>query len=97
VRLDVHVLGPEQLLGAFDGQRLGDVHELAAAVVPPARVAFGVLVRHHAAGRFHDREADEVLGRDQLETFFLAAGFVLDGRGNGGIDGGQLIHSAWDG
>ena len=33
VRLDVGVLGAEELLGALDGQRLDHVDELAAAVV----------------------------------------------------------------
>ena len=44
VRLHVGVLGAEQLLRARDGERLGDVDELAAAVVALARVSFGVLV-----------------------------------------------------
>ena len=37
VRLDVGVLGAEQLLGAVDRQLLGDVDLLAAAVVAAAR------------------------------------------------------------
>ena len=34
VRLDVRMVGPEQLLGAVDRQLLDLVDELAAAVVP---------------------------------------------------------------
>ena len=89
VRLHVDVLGAEQLLRAIDRQRFGDVHELAAAVVPLARIALGVLVRHHGAGGLEHGEADEVLGRDELEAFFLAADFVADGGGDLGIDGGE--------
>ena len=58
VGLHVGVLGAEQLLHAVDGQLLGDVDELAAAVVALARVALGVLVgelgalrRHHGRAR----------------------------------------------
>ena len=52
VRLHVGVLGAEQLLRARDRERLGDVDELAAAVVALARIALGVLVGQHRAGRF---------------------------------------------
>ena len=44
-------LALEQLLGALDGQLLGLVDVLAAAVVAVAGIAFGVLVGEHAAGR----------------------------------------------
>ena len=51
VRLDVGVLGAEQLLGAVDRELLGDVDLLAAAVVAAAGVALGVLVGEHRARR----------------------------------------------
>ena len=82
MRLHVDVLGAEQLLRALDRQRLGDVDELTAAVVALARIAFGVLVRHHRAGGFQHREADEILRRDELEALFLAADLVPDGGGD---------------
>ncbi len=44
VGLHVGVLGAEEALGAFDGQPLGDVDDLAAAVVTGGRVTLGVLV-----------------------------------------------------
>ena len=47
VGLHVGVLGPEQLLGAVDGQLLHDVHVLAAAVVAVTGVALGVFVGEH--------------------------------------------------
>jgi len=53
VRLHVHVVGPEELLGPLDGQRLGHIHELAAPVVALARVSFGILV---GQGRSHRLE-----------------------------------------
>ena len=79
VRLHVDVLGAEQRLGARDRQRLDDVHELAAAVIALARIAFGVLVRQHRAGGFEHGAADEVLRRDQLEAVGLPPRFVGDG------------------
>ena len=85
VRLHVDVVGAEQRLGAGDRQRLGDVDELAAAVVTLAGVALGVLVRHHRTGRFEHGGADEVFRGDQLQAFGLACRFVGDGRGNLGV------------
>ncbi len=49
VGLHVGVLGAEEGPGALDGQPLGDVHDLAAAVVPGARIALGVLVGQRGA------------------------------------------------
>ena len=76
VRLHVGVFGAEERLGALDGQRLDHVDVLAAAVVALARIAFGVLVGEHRAGRFEHRRADEVLGGDQLEAGLLPLFFV---------------------
>ena len=89
VRLHVGVFGAEQLLGSRDCERLGDVNELAAAVVAATRVAFGVLVRHHRSGGFENRPAHEVLRGDELEPVGLTMGFVLDGGGNLGIGLGE--------
>src|SRR5690606_4858489 len=89
VRLDVGVIGAEQLLGAVDGQLLDDVDVLAAAVITLARVAFGVLVGQHAALGFHHRRAGVVLGGDQLDVLFLALGFLLHGGKEFGIVAGN--------
>ena len=78
VRLDVGVLGPEQLLGAVDRELLGDVDLLAAAVVALARVALGVLVGQHRAGRLEHRLGDEVLGGDHLERVLLALELAVE-------------------
>ncbi len=82
VRLHVGVVGAEQRLGARNGQRLGDVHELAAAVVALAGVALGVLVGQHRARRLENRAAHEVLRRDQLEPFVLPLLLVANGLRN---------------
>ena len=89
VRLHVHVLGAEDLFGARDGERLGNVDELAPAVVPFARVTFRVLVGQHRAGRFEHSLADEVLGGDQLEPAVLSMHFLRDRPRDLGIRIGQ--------
>ncbi len=47
VWLDVGVVRAEKLLGAFDGQPLGLVHDFAAAVIALAGQPLGVFVGHH--------------------------------------------------
>jgi hypothetical protein len=89
VRLDVDVLGAEERLGAVDRQLLGDVDELAAAVVAAAGIALGVLVRQHAALRLEDRLRHEVLRRDHLERPLLAVELVLEHPRDLGIDVGE--------
>ena len=89
VRLHVRVLGPEQRLRPLDGQRLGDVDELAAAVVALARISLRVLVGHHRARGVHDGHTREVLGGDQLEAEVLPRGFVGDRVGDVWVDLGQ--------
>ena len=79
VGLHVGEFGAEQLLGPVDGQLLHDVDELAAAVVPPARIALGIFVRQHAAGGLHHGRARVVLAGDHLQ----AVGLALDLRGDG--------------
>jgi hypothetical protein len=85
VRLDVDVLGAEQLLGALDREQLDLVHDLAPAVVALARVALGVLVGEQGAERFQDRRAGEVLARNQLQRVALAPVFLVDEGGDGGV------------
>ncbi len=72
VRLHVGVVGAEQLLRALDRQTLGDVDELAAAVVALAGITLGVLVRQHRALGLEHPRARVVLGGDQLDVVFLA-------------------------
>ena len=86
VRLDVRVRGTEEGLRPVDGELLGDVDELAAAVVALARVALGVLVRQDGALRLEHGARDEVLGRDHLEGVALAAELLLEHLGDLGVD-----------
>ena len=86
VRLHVRVVCAEELLGALDREGLHLVDHLAAAVVAPAGVALGVLVREHAADRLEDGLGDEVLGGDQLDGERLAAPFEPQQPGDGRID-----------
>jgi hypothetical protein len=80
VRLDVGVVGTEQLLGAFDGQGLDLVHVFAATVVALARVAFGVFVGQAAALGLHDALAGVVFRRDQFDMVFLTLLFGIHRR-----------------
>ena len=89
VRLDVGVLGPEQLLGAVDRQLLGDVDLLATAVVTAAWVTLGVLVGQHRANRIEHRLRHEVLRGDHLQRALLAAKLSVQHRGDLGIDLGE--------
>ena len=73
IRLHVGEAAAEQLLGPLDGQVLGDVDILAAAIVALARIAFGVFVGHHRALRLHHGAGDDVFGGDQLDLVALAA------------------------
>ena len=98
VRLHVGVLGAEQLLHAVDRQLLGDVDELAAAVVALAGIALGVLVGQLGALRRHHGRRGVVLGGDQLDVLFLAPVLGLDGGPDLGIDvgdGGSAYGRTW--
>ena len=57
---------------------LGDVDELAAAVVSLARIAFRVFVGQHRTLRLEHRARDDVLRGDQFDPIALAAEFELD-------------------
>ena len=95
VGLHVGEAAAEQLLGALDGQLLDDVDVLAAAVVAPAGIAFGVLVGEDAAGRLEHGLGDDVLRRDQLDLMLLAAELLADRIGNLRIAVGQgLVEKA---
>ncbi len=84
--LHVRVLGAEELLRAVDGELLDLVHDLAAAVVPPARIALGVLVRRHAADRLEHARPSEVLRRDQLDLAALALELAAEEVGDLAVD-----------
>lgn len=89
MRLDVGMLGSEELAGTVAGERLGNVDELTAAIVPPTGIAFGVLVRQDGAGSLQDRGTGVILGGDQLQPVGLASLFLLDNVPDFGIGRGQ--------
>src|SRR5436190_1308370 len=86
VRLDVRVLRAEELLRPVDRELLDAVDELAAAVVAPARVALGVLVRRRRADCLQDRRPREVLRRDQLDLAALPLEFAAEEVGDLRVD-----------
>ena len=92
MRLDVGLLGPEELLHALDGQSLRHVHVLAAAVITPAGIALGILVREHRPLGRHDGGAGVVLGCDHLQPVLLAALLILDGLPDLGVAVLQDVH-----
>jgi hypothetical protein len=73
VRLHVRELGAEQGLDPIDGELFDDVDVLAATVVPPTRVALGVLVGQDRALSLHDRDWREVLRCDHFQRLLLTA------------------------
>ena len=79
VRLDVGVIGAEELLGAIARDVLDDVDLLAATVVALAGKPLGVLVGEHGTGGLEHRQRDEVLGGDQLDGAALASELGVDG------------------
>ena len=82
-------LQPNSLVTRSIASVLGDVDELAAAVIALARQALGVLVGEHRALRFQHRARDDVLRRDQLDLVALAAELLADRLGDLGIGLGE--------
>jgi hypothetical protein len=89
MRLHVGKGAVEQLLRAVDGDRFRDVDELAAAVVAPARIAFGIFVGEYRALRLEHGARDDILRGDQLDLVLLAIEFLADRAEHVGIAVGQ--------
>ena len=85
MRLNIGEIAMEKRLCAFDCQLFGDVHELASAIVPAARIAFCIFVGENRALGFQHGSGDDVLRRDQLDFVLLAAALVVDGARDVGI------------
>ncbi len=85
VRLHVGEGAVEQALGAIDGQALGFVDKLAAAIIAPPRIALGVFVGQHRTLRLQHRARDDVFRGDQFDLLLLTAQFGGDGRAHVGI------------
>ena len=85
MRLHIGERTAEQPGDALDGEPLGHIDELAAAVIAFARQTFGVFVGQHRALRLEHGAADDVFGRDQLDLVALAAELKLDRLGDFGV------------
>ena len=84
--LHVRVLRAEQILRAVDGELLDLVDDLAAAVVPLARISLRVLVGGDGADRFEDGRPREVLRRDQLDLAALPVELAAEQTRDVGVD-----------
>jgi len=84
-RLHIGKTASEKRLRPIDGQLFGNIDILAAAVIAPSWIAFGIFVGKHRAHRFQYGLAHNVLGRDQLDFVLLSAEFLLNGRGKFGV------------
>ncbi len=86
-RMWLHVgpLRAEELLGTLDGQRLDQIHVLAATIIAATRKALGVFVGEDRALGLEHRLANVVLRGDQLDTVALASSFRCQRGGNLGI------------
>jgi len=81
----------EQLAGAIDGQLLGLVDLLAAAVIAPARIALGILVGQDRPGGLEHGARHDVLRGDQLDLLTLALQLALQHRVDRGIGFGEAL------
>ena len=94
VRLDVDVLGTgEERDRPFLRKPLGDIDELAAAVVALAGQALGVLVGQPGTLGLHDRGRHVVLARDELDLVVLAVALALHRGPQVGIEFGDRLES----
>ena len=89
--LDIGEGAVEQLAGALNGEGFGHVHILAAAIIAPAGIAFGVFVGHDRALRLQHGARDDVFRGDQLDFVLLAVEFAGDGLGDLWIGLGELF------
>ena len=86
MRLHVGELAAEQLGDPLDRQILGDVDELAAAVIALTRQALGIFVGENRALRFQNGAGNDVLRGDQLDLVALPAEFQPNNLRDFGID-----------
>ena len=89
MRLHIREAAPEQARRPLDRQALGDIDELAAAVITPSGITFGIFVRQNRALRLEHRARDDILAGDQLDLRLLAAKLARDSGGDLRVGGGQ--------
>ena len=96
VRLDVGVLGAEELAGALAGDLLRLIDAVAAAVVTLAGIALGILVGQAGAHGQHDGGRDDILGSDQFNVALLTLIFLLYGCAHFGVVLSKEVHGFGD-
>ena len=84
------MLGAEEARGAVAGEVLDLVDDLAAAVVPLAGHALGVLVVEPGAERLEHRDGREVLRGDELEGLLLTLQLEVEECRDLRVGGAQL-------
>ncbi len=90
IGLDIGEAAVEQLAGALDRQAFRNVDELAAAVIAPAGIAFGIFVGHHRALRLEHGARHDVFRSDEFDAVALTAELEFDRSGNLGIGAGEV-------
>ncbi len=91
MRLHVRKGAGKQPSRALDREALGNIDELAAAIIAPPGIAFRVFVGQHRALRLEHRARDDVLAGDQLDLRLLALALAVDRRRQLRIGCGQVI------
>jgi len=91
VRLDIDMIGTEQLLGPFDGQVFGDIDIFTTAIIPLARITLSVFVGQWRADSLQNGFADEIFRSDQFNFGTLATDLKLDCRVDFRINLGQML------
>ena len=92
MRLHVDVLRAEELFCPVSGQVLGDIDELAAAVISFAGITFGIFIRKHAAHGLHNGGRGVVFAGDHFQAVPLAIHFAGDGGPKFGVLAFEIVH-----
>ena len=94
MRLHICPVGSKEFLRTVDRQLLRHVDVFTAAVVTLAGVALRIFIRENTPLRLHNRVADDVLRRDELQFRALAIEFILNRLVHLCICLAQRIHNA---
>ena len=92
--LDIRMFGTKKRLRAADGERFGDVDELASPVIPLAGIAFGVFVgQDRSPPRSRIAESSRSFLTQSVRTARCRArGLVANGVSDFGIEIGKCAH-----
>ena len=71
MRLNIHIFTSEKLFRPVSCQIFNNVNALAAAVISFSRISFCIFIRQRASHSSHDRFADPVFRRNQLNMRVL--------------------------